>query len=35
MQMNLFRNRLTDIGNKLMVAKREREGSRDKLGVWG
>ena len=28
------RNRLTDIENKFMVTKGEREGGRDKLGVW-
>ena len=28
------RNRLTDIENKLVVTKGEREGRRDKLGVW-
>ena len=33
-QMNLQnRNRLTDIENKLMVTKGEREG-KDKCGVW-
>ena len=28
------RNRLPDIENKLMVTKGEREGQREKLGVW-
>ena len=28
------RNRLTDIENKLVVTKGEREGGKDKLGVW-
>ena len=28
------RNRLTVIENKLVVTKGEREGGRDKLGVW-
>ena len=28
------RNRLTDIENKLMVTKGERQEGRDKLGVW-
>ena len=28
------RNRLTDIENKLLVTKGEREGGRGKLGVW-
>ena len=28
------RNRLTDIENKFMVPKGEREGERDKLGIW-
>ena len=34
-QMNLFanRNRLTDIENKLMVTKGEREG-KDKFRIW-
>ena len=33
-QMNLLRNRLTDIENKLMVTKGERGRGRDKLGFW-
>ena len=28
------RNRLTNIENKFVVTKEEREGERDKLGVW-
>ena len=28
------RNRLTDIENKLVVTKGEREGGRGKIGVW-
>ena len=27
-------NRLTDIENKLLVKKKEREWEKDKLGVW-
>ena len=34
-QMNLQnRNRLMDVENKLMVAKKERELGRHKLGAW-
>ena len=29
-----IRNSLTDIGNKLVVTKWEREGEKDKLGAW-
>ena len=28
------KNRLTYIENKFMITKEEREGERDKLGVW-
>ena len=29
------RNKLTDTENKFVVTKGEREGGRDKLGIWG
>ena len=35
MQMNLYtKQKQTHIGDKLVVTKGEREGGRDKLGVW-